>query len=36
MDRSRSEVATLVNRFFEEKRMAIPEVRTYVEGLEED
>ncbi|MGC8958875.1 MAG: hypothetical protein ACP5OO_03700 [Chloroflexia bacterium] len=35
MERSRSEVAALVNRFFEEKLMAIPEVRAYIEGLEQ-
>ncbi len=35
MERSRQEVAGLVNTFFEEKLMAIPEVRAYIEDLEQ-
>jgi hypothetical protein len=34
MERSRQEVAALVNDFFEEKLMAIPEVKAYIEELE--
>lgn len=33
MDRSRADVSRLVNQFFEEKLMAIPEVRAYIESL---
>jgi hypothetical protein len=36
MSRSRGDVSRLVNEFFEEKLMAIPEVRAYIEGLAEE
>lgn len=36
MERSRAEIAALVNRFFEEKLMAIPEVKAYIEELEKE
>ncbi len=36
MARSRAEIAGLVNQFFEEKLMAIPEVKAYIEELEKE
>ncbi len=34
--RSRADVSVLVNRFFEEKLLAMPEVRKYIDGLAEE
>ncbi len=36
MQRARTDVALLVNHFFEDKLMALPGVKTYLEGLENE